>query len=50
MPRKYKPRTNLFGLNVAGFEAYFGMAATGPEEPGSGAFLDILGCVERCFS
>ena len=32
----YVPKTNVFGLDVALFERYFGCKAVGPQEPGSG--------------
>ena len=48
MVRDYKPKTNKFKLDVAGFEAYFGLRVTGPEEPGSGAFpLESRPCTTR---
>lgn len=34
----YVPKTNIFGLDVAGFEAYFGWEAAGDQEAGTGAF------------
>ena len=33
----YKPETNIFGLDVAGSEAYFGWEAKGDQEAGTGA-------------
>ena len=34
----YVHKTNIFGLDVAGFEAYFGWEAKGDQETGAGAF------------
>jgi hypothetical protein len=43
MVRNYKPKTNADNLDVALFEAYFGLEVTGQDEPGSGALsrLDL---------
>lgn len=53
MVRSYCPKTNKFGLDVAGFEAYFGLKVTGADEPGSGAlsraFLALFTLIYRVF-
>jgi len=36
----YVPKTNIFGLDVAGFEAYFGWEAKGDQEAGAGERSD----------
>ena len=51
MVRNYKPKTNKFSLDVAAFEAYFGMKVTGPEEPGSGAIPRLrVDCARPFFA
>jgi hypothetical protein len=44
---KYKPKTNIFGLDVAMFTRYFGCKAVGPEEPCGGVSPLIFGAISR---
>ena len=46
----YKPETNIFGLDVAGFEAYFGWEAKGDQEAGTGAFAHHRLLLSSCLS